>query len=70
MQNCGEGISLKQEINELERKARNAKLPVALIVDRGLTEIPPEHHNLSGYWSGSRQQSGCDNRKIESALRI
>ena len=31
----------EQEINELERKARNAGLPVALIVDRGLTEIPP-----------------------------
>ena len=29
------------EILELERKARNAGLPVALIVDRGLTEIPP-----------------------------
>ena len=29
------------EINELERRARNAGLPVALIVDRGLTEIPP-----------------------------
>jgi len=31
----------EQEINELERRARNAGLPVALIVDRGLTEIPP-----------------------------
>ncbi len=31
----------EQEIIELERKARNAGLPVALIVDRGLTEIPP-----------------------------
>lgn len=31
----------EQEINELERKAKNAGLPVALIVDRGLTEIPP-----------------------------
>jgi len=31
----------EQEINELERKARNTGLPVALIVDRGLTEIPP-----------------------------
>ena len=31
----------EQEINELERKARNEGLPVAMIVDRGLTEIPP-----------------------------
>ena len=31
----------ENEIVELERKARNAGLPVALIVDRGLTEIPP-----------------------------
>jgi PTH2 family peptidyl-tRNA hydrolase len=29
------------EIIELERRARNSGLPVALIVDRGLTEIPP-----------------------------
>ncbi len=34
-------VKSEQEINELERKARNAGLPVALIVDRGLTEIPP-----------------------------
>ncbi len=31
----------EQEILELERRARNAKRPAALIVDRGLTEIPP-----------------------------
>ena len=34
-------VKSEQEISELERKARNAGLPVALIVDRGLTEIPP-----------------------------
>jgi PTH2 family peptidyl-tRNA hydrolase len=35
-------VKSEQEILELERKARNAKLPAALIVDRGLTELPPE----------------------------
>ncbi|MCK4884813.1 aminoacyl-tRNA hydrolase, partial [Candidatus Bathyarchaeota archaeon] len=35
-------VNSEQEILELERKARNAKLPAALIVDRGLTELPPE----------------------------
>lgn len=34
-------VKSEQEIVDLERKARNAKLPVAMIVDRGLTEIPP-----------------------------
>ena len=31
----------EDEILMLERKARNEGLPVAMIVDRGLTEIPP-----------------------------
>ena len=34
-------VKSEEEIIEIERKARNAGLPVALIVDRGLTEIPP-----------------------------
>jgi len=34
-------VKSEQEILELERKARNAQLPAVLIVDRGLTEIPP-----------------------------
>jgi PTH2 family peptidyl-tRNA hydrolase len=40
---CKIAVKMKseQEIMELERKARNAGLPTALIVDRGLTEIPP-----------------------------
>ena len=35
-------VTSEQEIMELERKARNANLPAAVIVDRGLTELPPE----------------------------
>ena len=35
-------VSSEKEILELERNARNANLPIALIVDRGLTELPPE----------------------------
>lgn len=35
-------VSSEKEILELERRARTANLPIALIVDRGLTELPPE----------------------------
>lgn len=35
-------VASERELLELERKARNEGLPVALIVDRGLTELPPE----------------------------
>jgi PTH2 family peptidyl-tRNA hydrolase len=34
-------VKSEQEIIEIERKARNHGLPAAIIVDRGLTEIPP-----------------------------
>jgi PTH2 family peptidyl-tRNA hydrolase len=35
-------VNSEEELLELERKARNAGLPASLIVDRGLTELPPE----------------------------
>jgi PTH2 family peptidyl-tRNA hydrolase len=35
-------VTSEEELLELERIARNEGLPVALIVDRGLTEIPPD----------------------------
>ena len=42
----------EDEILNLERQARNAKLPVALIVDRGLTEIPPNTTTCLGIGPG------------------
>lgn len=32
----------KQELLELEEKAKDSNLPTALVVDKGLTELPPE----------------------------
>jgi len=32
----------EQELLELEKKAKKSKLPTTLIIDRGLTELPPD----------------------------
>jgi len=32
----------EQELLELERKAKESKLPSALVIDKGLTELPPD----------------------------
>jgi PTH2 family peptidyl-tRNA hydrolase len=32
----------EQELLELQRKAKEMKLPSALVIDRGLTELPPD----------------------------
>jgi len=32
----------EQELLELQKKAKELKLPSALVIDRGLTELPPE----------------------------
>lgn len=35
-------VNSLEELKELEKKAKGLKLPNALIVDRGLTQIPPD----------------------------
>ena len=35
-------VESEQELLELEEEAKQSKLPTALIVDRGLTELPPD----------------------------
>jgi len=35
-------VKSEKELLELERQAKEMALPCALIVDRGLTEVPPE----------------------------
>ena len=35
-------VASEEELLEFERIARNEGLPVALIIDRGLTELPPD----------------------------
>jgi PTH2 family peptidyl-tRNA hydrolase len=54
----------EQEILELERKARNAGLPAALIVDRGLTELPPETVTCLGIGPAPADKVDAITRKL------
>ena len=38
----------EQKLLELEKKAKKAKLPTVLILDRGLTELPPDTRTCLG----------------------
>jgi PTH2 family peptidyl-tRNA hydrolase len=38
----------EKELLELEKNAKNSKLPTALIIDRGLTELPPDTRTCLG----------------------
>lgn len=56
----------KQELLELEKKAKKLKMPSALITDRGLTELPPGTITCLGI--GPAPSSQVD--KITGALNL
>ena len=57
-------VQSEQELLELERKARNAGLPAALIVDRGLTELPPETVTCLGIGPAPSDKVDAITRKL------
>jgi PTH2 family peptidyl-tRNA hydrolase len=49
-------VESKQELLELESRARNLGVPYALIHDRGLTELPPDTLTCLGIGPAPSQQ--------------
>jgi len=59
-------VSSLEEMLEIERKCRRYHLPVALIVDRGLTQIPPNTPTALGI--GPAAETEID--KVTGGLKL
>lgn len=54
----------KKEILELEEEAKQSRLPTALIIDRGLTELPPDTVTCLGIGPAPSTQMDAITRKL------
>lgn len=59
-------VSSLEELEVLERKCRSYRLPVALIVDRGLTQLPPNTPTALGI--GPAPEAEID--KVTGGLKL
>jgi len=57
-------VESEQAVLELEEKAKKSKLPTALIIDRGLTELPPDTITCLGIGPAPSAQIDAITRKI------
>jgi len=59
-------VSSLEELMELEKKCRSYRLPAALIVDRGLTQLPPNTPTALGI--GPAAEADVD--KVTGGLKL
>lgn len=59
-------VSSLEELEELEKKCRSYRLPVALVIDRGLTQLPPNTPTALGI--GPAPEADID--KITGGLKL
>lgn len=59
-------VSSLEELEELEKKCRSYRLPVALIIDRGLTQLPPNTPTALGI--GPATEADVD--KVTGGLKL